>query len=106
MRCFFTMFEDVDLLPMASFTQLLGDLKKKPETFVPMLENLWSTMNTGGFSTIVREKLLRFNGGLFAKATALPLNADQTSNCSWGSHSTRLVHGAPAIFGTGCRSAP
>ncbi len=100
MRCLFTMFsEDVELLPMASFTQLLGDLKKKPETFVPMLENLWSTMNTGGFSPIVREKLLRFNGGLFAKATALPLNADQIQLLIEASTSN-WKDVEPAIFGT------
>jgi hypothetical protein len=100
MRCLFTMFsEDVELLPMASFTQLLGDLKKRPETFVPMLESLWSTMNKGGFSPIVREKLLCFNGGLFAKATALPLNADQIQLLIEAS-SSNWKDVEPAIFGT------
>ncbi|MCB9184483.1 MAG: class I SAM-dependent DNA methyltransferase, partial [Flavobacteriales bacterium] len=100
MRCLFTMFsEDVDLLPHGSFTKLLGELKSDPENFQPMLENLWGTMNTGGLSPILRKKLPRFNGGLFAHADAIALNADQiqllieASTANW-----RDVE--PAIFGT------
>ncbi len=100
MRCLFTMFaEDVDLLPMGSFTKLLGQLKKNPDNFVPALESLWGSMNTGGFSPILTEKILRFNGGLFAKATALPLDEDsiqlliEASTANW-----KDVE--PAIFGT------
>jgi hypothetical protein len=100
MRCLFTMFsEDVDLLPFGSFTKLLGDLKKEPGTFKEMLENLWGTMNTGGLSPILRKKLPRFNGGLFAHADAIDLNKDQiqllldASKANW-----KDVE--PAIFGT------
>ncbi|MEZ4790646.1 MAG: type IIL restriction-modification enzyme MmeI [Flavobacteriales bacterium] len=100
MRCLFTMFsEDVELLPLGSFTKLLGELKGDPENFQPMLENLWGTMNTGGLSPILRKKLPRFNGGLFAHADAIALNADQiqllieASTANW-----RDVE--PAIFGT------
>jgi len=100
MRCLFTMFsEDVELLPLGSFTKLLGELKGEPENFQPMLENLWGTMNTGGLSPILRKKLPRFNGGLFAHADAIALNADQiqllieASTANW-----RDVE--PAIFGT------
>ena len=78
MRCLFTMFdEDVDLLPHGSFTKLLGELKSEPGNFKEMLENLWGTMNTGGLSPILRKKLPRFNGGLFAHADAIALNPDQ-----------------------------
>lgn len=100
MRCLFTMFsEDVDLLPHGSFTKLLGELKSDPSSFAPMLENLWGTMNTGGLSPILRRKLPRFNGGLFAHADAIALDADQiqllieASTANW-----KDVE--PAIFGT------
>ncbi|MEZ4738430.1 MAG: type IIL restriction-modification enzyme MmeI [Flavobacteriales bacterium] len=100
MRCLFTMFsEDVDLLPHGSFTKLLGELKSDPSTFPEMMENLWGTMNTGGLSPILRKKLPRFNGGLFAHADAIALDADQiqllieAATANW-----RDVE--PAIFGT------
>lgn len=100
MRCLFTMFaEDVGLLPKASFSGLLSSLKDNPEHFVPMTEELWTRMNEGGFSTSLRSDVLRFNGGLFEKATALPLTRDQllllveAAQCDW-----RDVE--PAIFGT------
>ena len=100
MRCLFTMFsEDVDLLPLGSFTKLLGEMKQRPDSFVPALESLWQSMDTGGFSPILKEKLLRFNGGLLAHPKALPLTAD---------HIQLLIEAAtanwkdvePAIFGT------
>jgi hypothetical protein len=100
MRCLFTMFaEDVGLLPKSSFSSLLDSLKDNPEHFVPMTEELWTRMNAGGFSTSLRSDVLRFNGGLFEKATALPLTRDQllllveAAKCDW-----RDVE--PAIFGT------
>lgn len=100
MRALFTMFaEDVELLPKDSFVNLLKSLEGRAEHFVPMVEELWSRMKTGGFSTVLREKILRFNGGLFEDATALPLNDDQfallveASRADW-----RDVE--PAIFGT------
>jgi hypothetical protein len=100
MRALFTMFaEDVGLLPARSFTELLQRLKNKPDTFAPMLEHLWQTMNSGGFSPILESTLLRFNGGLFAEASAIALDRDQmelllkASEANW-----RYVE--PAIFGT------
>ncbi len=100
MRCLFTMFaEDVWLLPKGAFTRLLESLRDTPEHFVPMVEELWSKMNEGGFSTSLRQPVLRFNGGLFAESAALPLNRDQlmllieAAQCDW-----RDVE--PAIFGT------
>jgi hypothetical protein len=56
-------------------------------------------MNAGGFSPILREHVLRFNGGLFESVDALPLNRDQFTLL-------RLAAAAewrdvePAIFGT------
>lgn len=100
MRSLFTMFaEDVELLPFGSFTKLLGELKDDPGNFKEMLENLWGTMNTGGLSPILRKKLPRFNGGLFAHADAIDLTKDQiqllleASTANW-----KDVE--PAIFGT------
>lgn len=100
MRALFTMFaEDVGLLPDHAFTELLKSLRNDPSSFAPMLENLWEVMNTGGFSPILRKTILRFNGGLFNKPTALSLDRDQfdlllqASEADW-----RYVE--PAIFGT------
>ncbi|WP_277080432.1 class I SAM-dependent DNA methyltransferase, partial [Thauera propionica] len=100
MRALFTMFaEDVGLLPPRAFTELLESLKGEPHAFAPMLEHLWQNMNTGGFSPILRNNVLRFNGGLFAEASAIPLDRDQlelllkASEADW-----RYVE--PAIFGT------
>jgi hypothetical protein len=64
-----------------------------------MLESLWQSMNTGGFSPILEDKVLRFNGGLFADSRAIALDRDQlelllkASRADW-----RYVE--PAIFGT------
>lgn len=100
MRALFTMFaDDVELLPKDSFVNLLKSLQGRTEHFVPMIEELWSRMKTGGFSTVLREKVRHFNGGLFEQATALPLSDDQfellieASRADW-----RDVE--PAIFGT------
>ncbi|OGR32320.1 MAG: DNA methyltransferase [Desulfuromonadales bacterium GWC2_61_20] len=99
-RCLFTMFaEDIGLIPHLSFTTLLGSLKGQADAFAPMAASLWTTMKDGGFSTVLREKLLRFNGGLFEDATALPINEEQlallmaAAKADW-----RDVE--PAIFGT------
>lgn len=74
-RCLFTMFcEDINLIPHGSFTALLEQLQGSPEKFPPLVQSLWETMRTGGFSTVLRERLLRFNGGLFEHPEALPGN--------------------------------
>ncbi len=100
MRCLFTMFaEDVELIPKGSFVGLLERLRTKPENFVPMLESLWQNMDKGGFSPILEQKILQFNGGLFADCSALPLNQDQlellleAAKANWADVE-------PAIFGT------
>ncbi|MCB1800007.1 MAG: class I SAM-dependent DNA methyltransferase, partial [Gammaproteobacteria bacterium] len=78
MRCLFTMFaEDVRLLPEGAFTELLRDLRQDPTSFKPMVEHLWGTMNSGGFSVVLRQAIPRFNGGLFATPEALPLEEGQ-----------------------------
>lgn len=100
MRCLFTMFaEDVELIPRGSFKDLLESMREEPENFKPMVEALWDTMNSGGFSPILRKKVLRFNGGLFAENQALPLDKPmlalliESAKADWADVE-------PAIFGT------
>lgn len=100
MRCLFTMFaEDVALIPAKSFSDLLHKLRGHPERAAPALKSLWETMNSGGFSAVLLTDLLRFNGGLFRDADALPLNEIQLSLLiEAASRDWREVE--PAIFGT------
>lgn len=100
MRALFTMFaEDVQLIPENAFTKLLQDRRGHPEHAAPMLQSLWETMNTGGFSPALSCDLKRFNGGLFKDATALPLSEMQLGLLiQAASHNWREVE--PAIFGT------
>ena len=100
MRCLFTMFaEDVGLLPENCFQKILENGLSKPEGFAPTAHDLWHAMNVGGWSVAIQDKLLRFNGGIFADPLALPLNRVQVevllkaSKADW-----REVE--PAIFGT------
>jgi hypothetical protein len=99
MRCVFTMFaEDVELLTRETFVKMLDRWYDDPDQFVPEVEAFWRTMNEGGSLPIVG-KILRFNGGLFADPTALPLNKSQlwilrlAAQQDWADVE-------PAIFGT------
>ena len=100
MRCLFTMFaEDVELIPRDSFKTLLERLRSKPQNFPDMVSALWRTMDTGGFSTVLEEKVRWFNGGLFEDCEALPLTLTQLELLLEASKSNwREVE--PAIFGT------
>lgn len=100
MRCLFTMFaEDVGLIPNRSFTAVLEELQDTPEICADMLESLWQTMNTGGFSSIIKKKLLKFNGGLFADHRAIGLDRNQIKLLLSAARSDwQFVE--PAIFGT------
>jgi hypothetical protein len=99
-RCLFCMFaEDVELLPKASFTSLLESVKADPRAAVPLLRQLFEEMNVGKFSNILRQKILHFNGGLFADATVLPLNGTQLGLLIRASR-LQWRHVKPAIFGT------
>ncbi|QTR46656.1 class I SAM-dependent DNA methyltransferase [Thiothrix litoralis] len=100
MRCLFTMFaEDVELLPKDRFTHLLEKMLDKPERFKAAVENLWLMMDKGGYDNSEYVEIKRFNGGLFAGATALALDKAQielllkAAKADW-----RYVE--PAIFGT------
>lgn len=100
MRCLFTMFvEDMGLMKKRGFSQLLDSCRDNPQNFMFQIGDLWRTMDTGGFSLGLGERLLRFNGKLFKKAEALPLNAAEirllrdASEADW-------CDLEPAIFGT------
>ena len=99
MRCIFTMFaEDVGLLEARSFTDAIEQYWiPSPRSFPGGIESLWRAMNEG--SAWVRGQVLKFNGGLFAGANAIPLDEAQlrilleAAKCSW-------AEVEPAIFGT------
>ncbi len=100
MRAIFTMFaEDVGLIDDHAFTDLLESIRQTPEHFIPLVEELWDKMNTGGFSATLRKQILQFNGGLFSDARALDLDQKQiellidAARADW-----QQVE--PAIFGT------
>ncbi|MCF7789838.1 MAG: hypothetical protein K9N47_27190 [Prosthecobacter sp.] len=102
-RCLFCMFaEDVGLLPDHAFTELLQSVPGDGTGFPELLSTLFREMNTGtgkSISVVLRKKLLKFNGGLFADDTVLPVNGlqlgllKQAAKMNW-----RNVE--PAIFGT------
>ena len=100
MRALFTMFaEDVGLLPERGFSKLLEDSREDPMHFQYAVRALWETMNTGGYSVLLRASIPRFNGGLFAETTVIELNSDQIQLLSEASGADwRDVE--PAIFGT------
>jgi hypothetical protein len=104
MRCIFTMFaEDVDLLPKGKFTELLRERLDAPDSFAPMLVDLWRKMDASdhadrfysGFGVYLKH----FNGGLFKDAKAFPLAREDIGELlAAAGHNWRYVE--PAIFGT------
>lgn len=100
MRCLFTMFaEDVELLPEKGFERLLAELKETPKNFVPAMENLWSTMDKGGYAPFLNATLRRFNGTLFKRNKAIALSADEINEL-WIAARQDWREVEPAIFGT------
>ncbi|MGV3660886.1 MAG: class I SAM-dependent DNA methyltransferase [Prosthecobacter sp.] len=100
-RCLFCMFaEDVGLLPDRAFTELLNSIPATGEGFAEMLSTLFKEMNTGtSYSVTLRKKLLKFNGGLFADHTVLPVNGLQLGLLKQAA-SKQWKNVEPAIFGT------
>lgn len=100
MRCLFTMFaEDVKLIPEKGFHKLLGQMKDTPDNFVPALESLWAIMDGGGYAPHLNATLKKFNGSLFKKRIALPLDRDDINEL-WIAASKDWSDVEPAIFGT------
>lgn len=107
MRCLFTMFaEDVGgeneaerLIPDKGFQKLLHQMIDTPANFAPALESLWRVMDSGGYAPHLNATIKKFNGSLFKKTRALPLDQDDiielhnAARRSWGEVE-------PAIFGT------
>jgi hypothetical protein len=99
-RCLFCMFaEDVGLLPKDGFKNLLDSVQADPGAAVPLIHGLFEEMNTGGYSLVLRQKLLHFNGGLFADATVLPIDGTQLGLLRRAA-ALEWRHVEPAIFGT------
>jgi hypothetical protein len=100
MRCLFTMFAaSVKLLPEDSFRGLLDDCRNDPSKFVPLLTDLWKSMNDGQFAASIRTKVLKFNGNLFAAAKVLPLGREEIGELYEGAKKD-WHEVEPAIFGT------
>jgi hypothetical protein len=100
MRCLFTMFaEDVRLIPEHSFRDLLKRLRGHPQDAAPALHGLWVAMDGGTYADALTTRVLRFNGGLFADATALPLDEVQLSLLIDAAEND-WAEVEPAIFGT------
>ena len=102
-RCLFCMFaEDVGLLPEDSFKDLLASLPPDGNGFVAIIGTLFREMNSGtqgDISVVLRQKLLRFNGGLFADDTVLPINGLQLGLLKQAA-GKQWKNVEPAIFGT------
>jgi hypothetical protein len=100
MRCLFTMFAaSVKLLPEDSFHDLLDDCRNDPSKFVPLLTDLWKSMNDGEFAASIRAKVLKFNGNLFAEARVLPLGREEIGEL-YEAAQKDWHEVEPAIFGT------
>jgi SAM-dependent methyltransferase len=100
MRCLFTMFaEDSKLIPEESFTELLEDCAKHPDSFMPLLNELWGKMNSGGFSTAIRKQLPRFNGKLFVDARVFPMGKEDIGVLK-AAATKDWTEVDPSIFGT------
>ncbi len=104
MRCIFTMFaEDVDLLPKGEFTRLLEESLDGPDSFAPLLQELWRKMDAPNhddrFYSMFKQHLRWFNGGLFHDPRAFPMTREEIGELlAAARHDWRYVE--PAIFGT------
>ena len=100
MRCLFTMFaEDVRLLPQDSFRDLLKTHAHTHDVAMRMVAQLWKDMDGGGFSAVLANDVLRFNGKLFKQPDTLPLDTSQI-HLLIDAASAKWEHVEPAIFGT------
>jgi MmeI, helicase spacer domain len=76
MRCLFTMFAcspGIELLPQASFHDILQRCEKDPSRFIPMVGQLWEAMDRGDFAYALEKRVRRFNGEFFRTRTVLEL---------------------------------
>jgi len=89
-RCLFTFFaEDVGLIAKGAFTELLGSVRGSPDSFVPLVGELWKAMDSGTFSAALRKRMKRFNGGIFREHEPLKLDTEEigllveAGECDW-----------------------
>ena len=102
MRCLFTMFAcspGIQLLPEASFRDLLQRCEADPKRFTRMVGQLWEAMDTGDFAYAVEANVRQFNGEFFKDRTALPLGREEIGELRRAAAADwRDVD--PSIFGT------
>ncbi|MEZ2408249.1 class I SAM-dependent DNA methyltransferase [Bosea sp. RCC_152_1] len=99
MRCLFTMFaEDVGLIRKDAFKTLLRECRDDPDSFLPLVSELWQAMDKGEYSTSVRERMKRFNGKLYEDAKVYALGREEIGELlAAAEHDWKEVE--PAIFG-------
>jgi hypothetical protein len=75
------------------------EIKEDPRQVSDSLTALWREMNEGGYSATLRRRIPRFNGRVFANATAIPINTTrmdrliEAARCDWSDVD-------PSIFGS------
>ena len=100
MRCLFTMFaEDVKLLPENCFRDWLERARNNTTMFKHELAQLWQAMDKGDYATIAQDKVKRFNGSFFKKATVFDLGREEIGEL-WEAAKSDWKEVDPAIFGT------
>ncbi len=100
MRSLFSMFaEDVGLLPEDSFKDLLTGFRQNLPQLPAALSDFWRLMDRGGFDRALKTNVKRFNGELFADASALQLD-DEEAELLIAAAEAHWSEVEPAIFGT------
>jgi SAM-dependent methyltransferase len=102
MRCLFTMFacsRGIELLPEASFRDLLQRCEADPSRFVHMVGQLWEAMDSGDFAFALEAKVRRFNGEFFRTRSVLPLGRAEIGELRRAA-SADWKDVDPSIFGT------
>jgi len=97
-RCLFSLFaEDTGLLPQKAFTGVIQRSLNHPQGQVAFFTQVWREMDHGAdFSTLLNDRIRRFNGEFFRHHNALPLNKAQLQLLSDAS----AADWTTAIFGT------
>ena len=104
MRCLFSMFaEDVRLITAKQqgkpFTELLEGFRQNLPHLPAANTDFWERMDRGGFDRTIGATVKRFNGELFADASALPLDGEETDLLIKAARA-EWAYVEPAIFGT------
>lgn len=99
MRVIFTMFaEDVELIPRNAFRGLLERCAAAPESFAPILVQVWEAMDKGGYAIGLGAEVKRFNGSFFKDSAVIALGREEIGELlAAADHDWREVE--PAIFG-------